>query len=220
MSASLSEQVGPALHRASAMASKAEEALGTPTRGRPDLARLNEVEVDHTARSYVGYQSTQRRLELNDSSDSDSEEDPQPSPMPYARREKSPDPVLRISEDDDKYWEARLGAVSALNSGLSHLSVAVSTVKIASPNFQSGPYSSRARANSVDHNEASSLRNSSDGMGVQAPTPTETPRHPFADVSNTATTRYARVGVNAVTNTVDQKVLPARGRGTERTFEF
>merc|ERR1712167_137157 len=109
------------------------------------------VEVDHTARSYVGYQSTQRRLELNDSSDSDSEEDPQPSPMPYARREKSPDPFLRISEDDDKYWEARLGAVSALNSGLSHLSVAVSTVKIASPNFQSGPYSSRARANSVDH---------------------------------------------------------------------
>jgi len=220
MSASLSEQVGPALHRASASAAKVEEALGTPTRGRPDLARLNKVEVDHTARSYVGYQSTQRKLELNDSSDSDSEEEPQPSPMPYARREKSPDPFLQNPEDDDKYWEARLSAVNALNSGLSHLSVAVSTVKIASPNYQSGPYSSRARANSVDHNEASSLRNSSDGMGVQAPTPTETPRHPFTDVSNTATTRYARVGVNVVTNTVDQKVLPARGRGTERTFEF
>jgi len=232
MSASLSEQVGQALHRASASALKVEEVVGTPTRPRPDLSRL--ALTDRNSRSYQDYQAAQRRLGLNDSSDSDSEEEPNETPMPYARREKPVSAFLSNTDDDDKYWSTRLGAVSTLSDGLLHLSAAVSTVKTASQNIQPGPYSSRTRSVVGDKNEVTSPRcrtpscegGSTDGMGVTlfpaqlAPTPTETPKHPFADITNSATARYARVGVNADANDAGQRASSARGRGTERTFQF
>ncbi len=102
--------------------------------------------------------------------------------------------------DDDSYWAARLSAVDALHKGVSQLSVAVTTVRNSPVVVEAGPYSRRSRSlveegNNVQSNGTAARENVSIIVPQQAPSPAESPPHPFSD--NCSAARYARVGVNA-----------------------
>jgi hypothetical protein len=97
---------------------------------------------------------------------------------------------------DDEVWNARLGAMSALNTGVSQLSMAVKAVRTTPVKFVAGPFSTQHRGD-IENKEnvaptgpktPSSLGTSGSDEpasivvpSTNVPKPSATPLHPFAD---------------------------------------
>ena len=233
-SGSLLESVAPALSRATKSAATVNQVIkvSTPVRGAPDMTRLGVLETENTSfdsgtRAYQEYLKKQNTQINDSSSESESES------CSEAEREQCINPQAAFDydvNDDELYWTERMKALDVLNAGVSELTHAVVTVKKAPVEHEMGPYSAKTRADRDENKEnrapispqtpsTNSGSSESGSMVIPqvAPTPTQTPHHPFADLQNNASS-YARVGVVDTPFKMDNSTQ--RGRVTERTFKF